>query len=167
MTDFRFEPFFDYDQLTDEMVDHFHDALTRNIEAQEAFHKEKNRENLKAVLESHSLITGCAEAIRETIWTEPSTIHVVGPCVEEPHDDHDCLMQVQRCTRCGSVLLAWCEHMPYPKESIDWWEEGTVVSKFQAHGMMRIASVGDRRLERYEVMCVDISFMADGGNDET
>jgi hypothetical protein len=165
MAEFRTEPYFDYDAVTQEMADDLHAKLRAFGEAQRLFSENGCVENARTLMRTRFELAGCEDEIRTIIWTEPVTVHVAGPREEEEDDHeegHEGVLYTQRCARCKTVLSRWCEHMPVPFEAMPWWPEGAVVGKFSYGPMVRVELIGDRDLEKHEVMCPDFDLVTDG-----
>ena len=164
-----FEPYVDWDGLTEEMSADFHEIYVSYREAAQKFLKSGVREDAVELLRLQADLGGLNEAITRTLIVIPAMVHVAAPVKSEPcedHDDHDD-HTVQRCSRCGSVLQFWREGLailtpggPHviPEEEIKWWPEGATIAKAtDDDGPSTMYQIEDRALERYEMLCVDLA----------
>jgi hypothetical protein len=177
----NFEPYIDWNGLTDEMAWDLVEKLVPYKLANERLIKQatrrwrkpnlrKMREATVELLQLQSELGSLNEAIIRTLVTIPMMIHVAGPktveeCDSGTHNEH----RVQRCARCGSVLQMWQEGMMHltpagpaevTEEEISWWTPGTLVAKSGSSGpglsMYEVEPEG-RELEKHEMVCVDLN----------
>jgi hypothetical protein len=130
----NFEPYIDWNGLTDEMAWDLVEKLVPYKLANERLIKQatrrwrkpnlrKMREATVELLQLQSELGSLNEAIIRTLVTIPMMIHVAGPktveeCDSGTHNEH----RVQRCARCGSVLQMWQEGMMHltPAGPAEW-----------------------------------------------
>ena len=166
----NFNPFYDYEDLTDEMVEDLHDDLWNLEEAKREFIASPSKDTAAEYMKSLSQIDGTCRAIGETIYKVPAMIHVAGPTKHEVNPDNpEEEATIQRCARCGSVLHWWHEGMigPTPdgvgiigEDDFQWWEEGQTIGKIEGPGPIHMSMYSvedDHELQSHERECVDIS----------
>jgi hypothetical protein len=159
-----FEPFFDYDQINDEMAADIREAYVELRAAQDTLISSTDSQEIlaaaKSLLEWQNEISIIARSINEEIFTLPAMVHVAGDVSAEEDVDFDnddvSMIYVQRCERCGSNLhFADSEMDPY-------FEVGEQVGKIVMNQSMtkRIGEtlyrIGDRDLEPHEFECVSL-----------
>jgi len=166
----NFEPFFDFEAVTPEMAMRLHATLHAHRAAVEAFLEDQQPEVGKAalVLEAANECNQLLNDIMEALHTTPVMVHVAGPQREETNPgDPDMYGVLQRCTRCGSVLNFWTEHVAMmdpehgPRmmeiDDVPWWSEGTRVAKaIGPVGMGMYSIPEDQDLAKHELPCVDL-----------
>lgn len=171
----NFDPFIDFEAVTEEMAADLHAALREHRDAAAAFVEDDRPDPVKcaravAAATEVNMVVG---AIVESLHRTPVMVHVAGPRREElrAEDDDDeieDLVLVQRCSRCGSVLNFWTDHLgtfdPHtgPRRvelnEIPWWKEGQLVAKATKPGMIDMYLVEpDRPLDKHERECADLS----------
>lgn len=164
----NFEPFFNYDKLTQEMADDLHRAMVKHRLASDTFIRLATPTKGKDVLESSYEVEMVIDEIRQAIWTIPVMVHLAGERKAETClDCGDEEGVVQRCKRCGSVLHAWNEHLAVltpdgPREleedEVRWWDVDAIVAKGTSSGgsMLMYRIDPSRELERYEMECISL-----------
>jgi hypothetical protein len=179
--DQNFEPYIDWDDLSDEMADDLSSRLTRFRKVSDLFIKESNRkrrrrpEKIRAhaaeMLRLQYELSALYQAIVQTLVTVPMMVHVAGEKKTEQCEsiDHDHI--VQRCTRCGSMLQSWHANttvmtplgpQEIDEEDVTWWTPGSTVAKSGDTGgppMLHMYEIEDRELEKHEMVCVDLAEM--------
>ena len=168
----NFEPFIDWDDISDEMVADLAEAFERFRSSQEAFSKEKTKANAVEMLESQMAVSDVATAITHTLHTIPVMVHVAGPKVSAEEDDQEAI--TQRCTRCGSILQKWMSGyhaitpggpLPLTEDDLPWWDEGDIVAKSgDEHDSMTMYEVDPKReLEKHERQCYSLDSLGLSG----
>lgn len=168
----NFEPFIDFESVSEEMAEDAHAMLSRYRKAVDAF-----------VAGSPNDVAACAEVLESAhemdkvfrasynhLYTMPVMVHVAGEKrVEQNPDDSSQEAIFQRCARCGSVLSFFHEEMGIldpetgtarrmEEGDIPWWEEGTIVAKSNSeHGIGMYEIAADQELEKHERMCVALN----------
>jgi hypothetical protein len=164
-----FEPFFDYEKITQEMADSLRDAVVRHRLATDSLIRSPaNIQRSTEVIESAYEIEGVIDAIRSAIWTIPVMVHLAG--VKESEMCEHCEYAeyvIQRCKRCGSTLHLWHENLGVltpdgPRElgpdDVPWWDENEIVAKAQHGPTMTMYRIDPSRLlEKHEMECVSLA----------
>lgn len=149
-----FEPFFDYEAITEEIAQDLKDALEQLREAQEDLLSAQDAEGMvscaKDVVEAQNEIMFIHREINHHIYTVPAMVHVAG----EPKLEFEegAPMYVQRCERCGSDLSRSMQ------ESYEHFTVGEQVGKSHMDRdktkYETMYLVGDRDLYEHELECV-------------
>jgi len=166
-----FEPYLDWEKITDEMTDDLHEGLSFFHEAQDRFLENKTSKNAADMLRSHYEMSSIASDVKEAIYTQPMMVHIAGEVkVEENPENPLDEVTIQRCKRCGSVLQIYKEGLaqitesgpePVTEDEVLWWDDGDVVAKtsdstsihmYQIEGQGKPA----RKLEKHEMECVSL-----------
>ena len=165
MDEMNFEPFFDYDGITDEMIDDLHQVFVAYKKASDRFTAMKSRREAIRVLETQTAVRETYDAVMAALWTVPAMVHIAGPKRQETHPEHHSEATLQRCQRCGSILQLWHDHMlcmtehgpeQVTEENVEWWAEGDMVGKSNYETGMNLYEIDDRELHSWEHPCVDI-----------
>lgn len=146
-----FEPFFDYEAISEEMADDLKDALVQLRQAQEDLLSAQDAEGLVAcardVVEAQNEIMYVHREINRHIYTVPAMVHVAGKAKLE--FSHGRPLYVQRCDRCGSEL---CRSRDEDETN---FTEGELVGKAQmGDDSEAMYLVGERELKEHELQCV-------------
>jgi len=169
-----FEPFFDYDKLTQEMTEVLHHAATRFNLARDTFIRNPPNTRLCIdLLRAERAFDRTIDEVSRELWTLPVMVHVAGQRETEVCEDcGEGERIIQRCKRCGSTLHLWHEHLmvltpegpaELEEDDIPWWEEDTLVAKGTDGPRMTMYSIHpDRRLEKHEMECVSLVDIGDG-----
>jgi hypothetical protein len=179
--DQNFEPYIDWEELSDEMADDLFSRIVRFRRVSDLFVKESKRKRRRRskkirayaaeMLKLQSELSAMHQAIMQTLVTIPMMVHVAGEkkaeTCESSADDH----VVQRCTRCGSMLQAWHANtmvmtplgpQEIDEEDVTWWTPGSTVAKSGDTGgppMLHMYEIEGRELEKHEMVCVDLAEM--------
>lgn len=167
-----FEPFHDYDQISEEQAAELREALADYRKATDdllvAHIGSRQVVCAKRVLESHLKVSKVVKSVNEEIYTEPAMVHVAGEIEYEHYDEFGVTLNVQRCERCGSVLMA------SPRDDTNaFFDEGDKIAKKNSKRYMGRSSkymrradlipdmsqmyfVGHRDLEKHELECVSL-----------
>lgn len=145
-----FEPFFDYEALSEEMAEDLRDALRQLRQAQEDLLSASDAEGLvscaRDVVEAQNEIMSVHREINHHIYTVPAMVHVAGKAKLEFSEGRP--LYVQRCDRCGSEL---CRSRSEEEQN---FTEGELVGKAQMEDGQAMYLVGNRDLEDHELRCV-------------
>jgi hypothetical protein len=149
-----FEPFFDYDSLSEEMAVELKSALSEYKKAQqdllEAEEVIQQVNCAKRVIEAQNALMLTARTINEEIYKVPVIVHKAGRIRKERTDYGEGeKAYVQRCKRCASEL-----HIA-DDEDLEAWQIGSTVAK-TSKGSPRPAMylIEDRELLAHEYECV-------------
>jgi len=165
--DRNFEPYIDWEDISDEMTSDFREKFLEYKKAQEMFTAHSSNENAARFLRIQFELSRLSAAIAQTLYTVPMMVHVAGPKVSGKDDDGEEQI-VQRCKRCGSILQSWQPSMHFPtsegplqipEDSMMWWEEDAGVAKSVRQGTMYPIE-GGRELEKHEKICPDLTSLA-------
>jgi Zn ribbon nucleic-acid-binding protein len=164
--DTGFEPYIDWDGMTDEMVDEFHETLVEFRKYQDEFIANKSKKSAANVLRLQMDISNIAAAIHQTLFTIPMMVHIAG-AQDESVDDDGNKQIFQRCKRCGSVLQMWRENIvamtpngirEVEPDDMKWWEEDQIVAKTSDEDSMTMYAIDkDQKLEAHEKPCPDFA----------
>lgn len=170
----NFDPFLDYDAVSDEMAEDLYEGLSayESAKAHLLASPVGSKERVKwarKVLEAQKETADTAGAIYETIYTIPMIVHEAGERKIETDDDGN-EFTVQRCKRCASVLQSWAgtgEMTMFGQqidvEDLPWWEDGDVVAKSgDSDYRLDLYLIEDRPLEKYEYKCVALNELVGG-----
>jgi len=160
-----FDPFYDFDAITDEMILDLHKAVVGYKQSARRFEAMRSKREAISVLKTQLEVQETYDAIMRAIWTIPAMVHIAGQKRSETHPKSGAEATVQRCQRCGSMLQLWHDGMivmddegptEVDEEAVSWWNEGEIVAKATHAGGMHMYEIGDRELHHYEHECVDI-----------
>ena len=169
--DRNFEPYIDWDEMSDEMAEDVYDLVVRYKQAQDdlvtcpAAHRKTHAIELMQV-QGELAVT--FSAVQRTLYVLPMMVHIAGP-KKHGTSDEGLEQALQRCKRCGSVLQCWEENfavmtpdgpMPLDEDGIPWWDEGDVVAKSSTDGHQGTAFylVEDPdNLQQHEKPCPDLA----------
>lgn len=167
-----FEPYVDFDAVTQEMADAVRDSILGYKTAMDALAAapEATPQLAAAMLRASEQASDIVREIINTLFVTPVMVHVAGERREETNpDDPEESAVVQRCSRCGSILHMWSERMGVvdpetgPRhlevEEIPWWDVGTRVAKatFTTGSPVGMYPISDRSLKDHEHVCADLS----------
>jgi ribosomal protein S27AE len=168
MEDMNFEPFFDYESVDERMASDLHSVITDYRKCCQRFESNGSVVNAVAVMKAQDELQHVYEAIKHSIFTVPALVHVAGPKKVETHPESGNEATVQRCSRCGSVIQLWHEHMiamtgegprELDEDEVPWWKVGDVVAKCNHPAGMNLYEIENRPLKRHERECVDMSMI--------
>jgi hypothetical protein len=167
----NFDPFIDWDSVTQEMADDMHVKILEYKEAIKKFEAENTISNCADVLRLQFELTTTSNSIHAALFTVPVMVHNAGEKVSDSDSEGHSVI-TQRCTRCGSVLQGWREGMAVltpngiedlVEDKISWWKPGDVVAKASDAESMTMYVIEDRDLDKHERECVDISHLEGSG----
>lgn len=166
----NFDPYFDWDLITEEIAADLQMAMRRyyGFARDLANAREPDVELARAVLESHDELDDVVVAIKRHCYRQPMMVHISDePQMEDNNEDGPSEVLVQRCQRCKSVLHFWHEGMmiltpggPHELQTdeVPWWPKDTIVAKHNTEdggvGMYEIEA--NRDLDSHELECVGI-----------
>lgn len=166
----NFDPFPDWEKITEEHARHLHEAMREQNDARQLFFERPSPENAGRVIEAITRTSSYADFIIAEVWTVPVMVHVAGAKQEEtnPADENQEGI-LQRCVRCKSVLHFWTHGMVaitsagpklFEPDDIDWWQEGDLVAKATSEdgSTMYLIEEG-RELQKHEYECVGLPNM--------
>ena len=165
MEEMSFEPFYDYESITEEMIEDLHKVVVGYKVAARRFEAMRSKREAISVLKTQLEVQEAYNAIMSALWTVPAMIHVAGAPRTETHPRTGTEAVAQRCQRCGSMLQLWHENLivmgeegptEVEQENVSWWDEGQIVAKAIQPGGMHMYQIDDRELHHYEHECVDI-----------
>lgn len=150
-----FEPFFNYEAISDEMAEDMRDALSQLREAQEdllsADDAEGRVSSAQRVVEAQNEIMFIHREVNRHIYTVPAMVHVAGKPKLEFENGRP--VYVQRCDRCASDLSRSIQ-----EGDDDHFGVGEKVAKAQMDRDEKLYEtmylVGDRELHEHELQCV-------------
>lgn len=161
-----FEPYIDWDAITDEMTDDLHKKVVEYKEAQDNFLAQKSKENASRLMRLQWELSRLGTAITHTIFTVPMMVHVAGPKAQSTKEDHTEEI-IQRCKRCGSVLQIWQDKFliptpeglqPVDPDQMPWWNEGDIVAKASDESGSTMYEIEEGRdLDPHERPCPDLA----------
>ena len=175
MSQNSFEPYPDFEKITQEDADELHQLFRDYRQKSDRLEQEARVEYVADFLQSFHAMNVRIEETVNRIWTVPYMVHVAGDKKTEQNPDDPTEEGIfQRCSRCGSTLNFWREGLMFltpdgPKEmaeeDVPWWTPGERIAKRdggpQGYGMYRIDA--DHELEKHEIMCVSLeSLVGDG-----
>jgi hypothetical protein len=158
-----FEPFFDYDSLSEEMAADLKLVLSEYKQAQEdllgAGGVIQQVNCAKRVVEAQNALMTTARAINDVIYTVPVIVHKAGRIRKETIDLEDGeKAYVQRCSKCASEL-----HIASDRD-LDAWQIGSAVAKTsKGSPMPTMYLIEDRELLAHEYECVSFKNIFKGG----
>ena len=145
-----FEPFFNYEQISEEMAHELRDALKQLRDAQEDLLSAEDAEGVvtcaRSVVEAQNEIMITHKAINRYIYTFPAMVHVAGEPKLEFDDGRP--VYVQRCERCASEL---CRS---DREDDEYFGKGESVGKADLGEANATYLLGERERYDHEFECV-------------
>lgn len=155
-----FEPFFDYEEINEEMSSDLKKSLEVFRKAQDDLVAAKTPDRgivcARRLLEAQNKLSLIARAINETIYTVPVMVHEAGKVKTETESDGTSF-RVQRCDRCGSELIAADDD-----DSGDFFDVGnqiaksSVSKKINPKNRREMYYIGDRDLRKHEFECISL-----------
>jgi hypothetical protein len=168
-----FEPFIDWDEFSDEMLEDLSKTYEDFRSAQKSFDRRKTKKNAIKLLTAQGALSQIATAIHRTLHTVPVMVHIAGEKSTKEGDDGDLLVE-QRCTRCGSVLQRWesgyhamtpAGPVPLDENDLPWWDSGDIVAKSgdENESMSMYQINPERDLEKHERECYSLDSLGLSG----
>lgn len=160
-----FEPFIDWDEMSDEMLHDLSTAYREFRKAQKSFDRRQTKENAIALLKGQHEMSDIATAIFRTLHTVPVMVHIAGEKTTATEDEQEVIRQ--RCTRCGSVLQQWMSGyhamtpagpIPMDEGDLPWWDPGDIVAKSgdENESMTMYQIDPERELDKHERECYSL-----------
>lgn len=151
-----FEPFFDYEAISQEMAEDLSETLRQLREAQEDLLSAQDAEGqvacAKRVVEVQNEIMFIHREINRHIYTVPAMVHVAGEPKLEFERGRP--VYVQRCERCGSDLCHSYNHESSEDFDNEHFAVGERIGKAEVEGAETMYFIGERDLREHELQCV-------------
>ena len=165
-----FEPYFDWDKISEQMLDDTHEATVMYARSRDRFLAQKTKANLAAFLSSQQTLSKTALLVEQAIFVVPTMIHIADEPIEGEDEDGDKTI-TQACQRCKRVLMLWTANqvvyvpghggMELLPEHLNWWSKGDRIALTKDQKNSYIVP-DDRELKPYEHPCPDFGEMFNG-----
>lgn len=159
-----FQPHYDWEMLSDDMLNDLHQTSIEYCKTRDTFLIEKTRESAIEFLKAIEKASKTQSEIMNALYVEPALVHVAGSKMEEEIDGEECV--VQRCKRCKTILQFWSEKATYltsigpvgmDESEVQWWDEDSLLAKRFYNGIAKIEIIENRELSKHEKLCFDFS----------
>jgi len=162
-----FEPYFDWNAISDQMLEDTHSAAATYRRAIDRFLGQKSKQNMAEFMKTQQALSQTVGLVERAIFIVPTMVHVAGEPFAGENEDGDATI-TQICSRCKRVLMLWTANqaafipghgaIELEPEHMTWWKAGQriALSKDQMHSY---DVPPDRGLKPYEHPCPDFNGM--------